>query len=180
MVPNQPRHRQHQCDTDSGYDYIDTTIHGFSLTHLSVGTVCPDLGDFCSFRRWVNGFCGRRKDHAEEGFNPPSRPTTIRLPPAITRVKLTPESGHGGTRRREQPGILPSPVPRSTRPSVLTDLATSSTAVRWHVAESRLLYCRRYPSGSQPVMAGPWNVTLFCRPLFPAVDEGKSSVTAKR
>src|SRR5580692_11730505 len=32
-------------DTDSGYEYTDPTIQGFSLTHLS-GTGCPDLGDF--------------------------------------------------------------------------------------------------------------------------------------
>jgi putative alpha-1,2-mannosidase len=37
-------------DTDSGYEYTDPTILGFSLTHLS-GTGCPDLGDFLFMRR---------------------------------------------------------------------------------------------------------------------------------
>jgi putative alpha-1,2-mannosidase len=32
-------------DTASGYEYTDTSIMGFTLTHLS-GTGIPDLGDF--------------------------------------------------------------------------------------------------------------------------------------
>jgi len=32
-------------EADSGYEYKDSTLYGFSMTHFS-GTGCPDLGDF--------------------------------------------------------------------------------------------------------------------------------------
>src|SRR5579863_2229442 len=45
MVQISPDTDTTNWDTDSGYEYSDPTIQGFSLTHLS-GTGCPDLGDF--------------------------------------------------------------------------------------------------------------------------------------
>ncbi len=45
MVQLSPDTDTTNWNTDSGYEYTDPTILGFSLTHLT-GTGCPDLGDF--------------------------------------------------------------------------------------------------------------------------------------
>ena len=44
MIQLSPDTREHNWDGCSGYHYSDTTINGFSHTHLS-GTGCPDLCD---------------------------------------------------------------------------------------------------------------------------------------
>jgi putative alpha-1,2-mannosidase len=55
-------------DTDSGYEYTDPTIMGFSLTHLS-GTGCPDLGDFLFVPQvGAPAFVAGTKDHPETGY----------------------------------------------------------------------------------------------------------------
>jgi len=45
MVQLSPDTDRDLWDTASGYEYTDTSIMGFTLTHLS-GTGIPDLGDF--------------------------------------------------------------------------------------------------------------------------------------
>src|SRR5512135_2886724 len=45
MVQLSPDTDRDLWDTASGYEYSDTSIMGFTLTHLS-GTGIPDLGDF--------------------------------------------------------------------------------------------------------------------------------------
>ena len=45
MVQLSPDTDKELWDTASGYEYSDTSIMGFSLTHLT-GTGIPDLGDF--------------------------------------------------------------------------------------------------------------------------------------
>ena len=45
MVQFSPDTDRDLWDTASGYEYTDTSIMGFSLTHLS-GTGIPELGDF--------------------------------------------------------------------------------------------------------------------------------------
>src|SRR5512142_990244 len=45
MIQLSPDTDRDLWDTASGYEYSDTSIMGFSLTHLS-GTGIPDLGDF--------------------------------------------------------------------------------------------------------------------------------------
>ena len=45
MIQLSPDTDNELWETASGYDYSDSTIMGFSLTHLS-GTGIPDLGDF--------------------------------------------------------------------------------------------------------------------------------------
>src|SRR5215469_16065251 len=55
-------------DTDSGYEYTDPTILGFSLTHLS-GTGCPDLGDFLFVPQVGEpAFVAGPKDKPETGY----------------------------------------------------------------------------------------------------------------
>ena len=45
MVQFSPDTEKELWETASGYEYSDSTIMGFSLTHLN-GTGIPDLGDF--------------------------------------------------------------------------------------------------------------------------------------
>src|ERR1035438_463048 len=68
MIQISPDTDKTNWDTDSGYEYTDPTILGFSLTHLT-GTGCPDLGDFL-FMPQVGrqDFVAGTKDHPEEGY----------------------------------------------------------------------------------------------------------------
>ena len=45
MIQLSPDTDRDLWDTASGYEYTDTSIMGFTLTHLN-GTGIPDLGDF--------------------------------------------------------------------------------------------------------------------------------------
>ena len=68
MVQISPDTDTTNWDTDSGYEYTDPTIQGFSLTHLS-GTGCPDLGDFLFVPQiGTPAFVSGPKDHPETGY----------------------------------------------------------------------------------------------------------------
>src|SRR5882724_6382213 len=68
MIQISPDTDKTNWDTDSGYEYTDPTILGFSLTHLS-GTGCPDLGDFLFMPlAGRQDFISGTKDHPESGY----------------------------------------------------------------------------------------------------------------
>jgi predicted alpha-1,2-mannosidase len=125
-------------DTDSGYEYTDPTIMGFSLTHLS-GTGCPDLGDFL-FMPQVGepAFTAGRKDHPEEGYQSAFSHGDESAAAGYYQVKLQKSGVTTELTAGERAGILRFTFPASDAASLLTDLNHVINGGRWHVAESRL------------------------------------------
>ena len=86
MVQLSPDTERDLWETASGYKYSDTSIMGFSLTHLS-GTGIPDLGDFL-FMPQVGEpkLVAGTKDHPDAGYRAAIRhDRRVGLGRAITR-----------------------------------------------------------------------------------------------
>ena len=125
-------------DTDSGYEYSDPTIQGFSLTHLS-GTGCPDLGDFLFVPQVGEpAFVVGRKDHSEEGYQSAFSHDEESAAAGYYRVKLQKPGVTAELTAGERAGILRFTFPASDSASLLTDLNHVIDGSRWHVAESHL------------------------------------------
>ena len=125
-------------DTDSGYEYTDPTIMGFTMTHLS-GTGCPDLGDFL-FMPQVGepAFTVGRKDHPEEGYQSAFSHADESASAGYYRVKLQKSGVTTELTAGERAGILRFTFPASDDASLLTDLNHVINGGRWHIAQSRL------------------------------------------
>jgi predicted alpha-1,2-mannosidase len=125
-------------DTDSGYEYTDPTIQGFSLTHLS-GTGCPDLGDFLFVPQVGEpAFVVGRKDHPEEGYQSAFSHADESASAGYYRVKLQKSGVTTELAAGERAGILRFTFPASDTASIMTDLSHVINGNRWRVAESRL------------------------------------------
>ena len=125
-------------DTDSGYEYTDPTILGFSLTHLS-GTGCPDLGDF-PFVPQVGppAFVSGPKDHPELGYQSAFSHNEESASVGYYKVKLQKPGVTAELTAGERAGILRFTFPASDESSILTDLSRVIDGNRWHVLESRV------------------------------------------
>ena len=125
-------------DTDSGYEYTDPTIQGFSLTHLS-GTGCPDLGDFL-FIPQVGEPASEAgtKDHPEAGYQSAFSHADESAAAGYYQVKLLKSGVNVELAAGERAGILRFTFPASDAASILTDLNHVINGGRWRVAESRL------------------------------------------
>jgi len=125
-------------DTDSGYEYTDPTIHGFSLTHLS-GTGCPDLGDFLFVPQVGEpAFELGRKDHPEEGYQSAFSHSDESASAGYYRVKLQKSGVTAELTAGERGGIMRFTFPASDAASIMTDLNHVINGSRWRVAESRV------------------------------------------
>ncbi len=125
-------------DTDSGYEYTDPTILGFSLTHLS-GTGCPDLGDF-PFVPQVGppAFVPGTKDHPENGYQSTFSHADEAASVGYYKVKLQKSGVTTELTAGARAGILRFTFPASDEASIMTDLSRVIDGGRWHVAESRV------------------------------------------
>jgi predicted alpha-1,2-mannosidase len=125
-------------DTDSGYDYNDPTILGFSLTHLS-GTGCPDLGDFLFMPQVGKAeFISGSKEHPENGYQSTYSHADETTGAGYYRVKLQKSGVTAELTAGERAGILRFTFPASEESSILTDLNHVINGGRWRVAESRV------------------------------------------
>ena len=138
MVQISPDTDTTNWDTDSGYEYNDPTIQGFSLTHLS-GTGCPDLGDFLFIPQVGQpAFVVGRKDHPEEGYQSAFSHNDEFAAAGYYRVRLQKPNVTVELTAGERAGILRFTFPQSDEASIMTDLSHVINGGRWHVAESRL------------------------------------------
>ncbi len=125
-------------DTDSGYEYNDPTIMGFSLTHLS-GTGCPDLGDFLFMPQvGAPAFESGAKDHPETGYQSLFSHADESASAGYYKVKLQKSGVITELTAGERSGILRFTFPASDAASILTDLNHVINGGRWRIAESRL------------------------------------------
>lgn len=125
-------------DTDSGYEYADPTILGFSLTHLS-GTGCPDLGDF-PFMPQVGrpSFVTGAKDHPEEGYQSAFSHAEESAAIGYYKVKLQKSGVTTELTAGDRAGILRFTFPASDEASILTDLSRVIDGGRWRVTQSHV------------------------------------------
>jgi predicted alpha-1,2-mannosidase len=138
MVQFSPDTDTTNWDTDSGYEYSDPTIQGFTLTHLS-GTGCPDLGDFLFMPQTGDpAFEVGRKDHPEEGYQSAFSHADESAAAGYYRVKLEKSGVTAELTAGRRAGILRFTFPASDQASILTDLSHVINGGRWRIAESRL------------------------------------------
>ncbi|HEY4416509.1 MAG TPA: GH92 family glycosyl hydrolase [Verrucomicrobiae bacterium] len=123
-------------DTDSGYEYTDPTIQGFSLTHLT-GTGCPDLGDFLFVPQvGQTMLTAGRKDHPEEGYQSTFSHADESAAAGYYKVKLQKSGVTTELAATERAGLLRFTFPASDDASILTDL--SHIIGPWRIAQSRV------------------------------------------
>jgi predicted alpha-1,2-mannosidase len=138
MVQLSPDTDTTNWDTDSGYEYTDPTIQGFSLTHLS-GTGCPDLGDFLFMPQvGVPKFVAGAKDHPESGYQSAFSHADESAAAGYYQVKLLKSGVKVELTTGERAGMLRFTFPASDAASILTDLSHVINGGRWRIAESRL------------------------------------------
>ena len=125
-------------DTDSGYEYSDPTIMGFSLTHLT-GTGCPDLGDFL-FMPQVGrqDFVAGSKAHPETGYQSAFSHADESASAGYYKVKLQKSGVTVELAAGKRAGMLRFTFPASDEASIMTDLNHVINGGRWRVAESRV------------------------------------------
>ena len=138
MVQISPDTDTKNWDTDSGYEYADPTIQGFSLTHLS-GTGCPDLGDFL-FTPQVGkpAFVPGAKEHPETGYQSGFSHDDEVAAVGSYKVKLQKPGVVAELTAGLRAGMMRFTFPASDEASILTDLSHIIDGNRWHVAESHV------------------------------------------
>ncbi|HTL72626.1 MAG TPA: GH92 family glycosyl hydrolase [bacterium] len=138
MVQISPDTDTTNWNTDSGYEYTDPTIQGFSLTHLS-GTGCPDLGDFLFVPQvGTPEFVPGAKDHPESGYQSLFSHADELAAAGYYKVKLQKSGVTAELTAGERSGMLRFTFPASAEASILTDLNHVINGGRWQIAESRL------------------------------------------
>jgi predicted alpha-1,2-mannosidase len=135
MIQLSPDTERDLWETASGYEYADSSILGFSLTHLN-GTGIPDLGDILfvpgvGVPKLVPGSKARPDSgyrasfsHADESASPGYY--SVRLRNSQVRVELT---------AAQRSGMLRFTFPEADSAWVLTDL---KHVLRWEVVWSNL------------------------------------------
>jgi len=124
--------------TDSGYEYTDPTIQGFSLTHLS-GTGCPDLGDFLFVPQvGAPALVPGAKDHPENGYQSAFSHADESASAGYYKVKLQKSGVTTELTAGERAGILRFTFPATDKATILTDLNHVINGGRWQVAQARL------------------------------------------
>jgi predicted alpha-1,2-mannosidase len=136
MVQISPDTAETNWDADSGYDYNDPVILGFSLTHLT-GTGCPDLGDFLFVPQagkpaFVRGTKGRPDEGYQSAFSHAGESAAA----GYYRVRLEKSGVLAEVTAGERAGILRFTFPANDEASILVDL--SHVIGPWRVAESRV------------------------------------------
>jgi len=122
-------------ETASGYEYSDSSIIGFSLTHLN-GTGIPDLGDFL-FMPLVGTpqVVPGSKAHPDSGYRSPYSHLDEEASAGYYKVKLRDSGVTTELTAADHSGLLRFTFPATDSACVLTDLAH---VLRWNVIWSSL------------------------------------------
>jgi predicted alpha-1,2-mannosidase len=135
MVQLSPDTDKELWETASGYEYSDSSIIGFSLTHLS-GTGIPDLGDIL-FMPAVGApkFIPGSKAHPDSGYRSPYSHDEETASPGYYRVKLRDSDVTVELTAADRTGIIRLTYPATDSAFVLVDLAH---VLRWDVVWSNV------------------------------------------
>lgn len=135
MIQLSPDTEDSLWETASGYEYSDSSIIGFSLTHLS-GTGIPDLGDIL-FQPIVGTpvFVPGSKANPDSGYRASFSHDTEDASPGYYRVTLAKSGVKVELTAAERAGILRFTFPATDSAFILTDLAH---VLRWDVVWANL------------------------------------------
>ncbi|MGD0038432.1 MAG: GH92 family glycosyl hydrolase, partial [Bacteroidota bacterium] len=122
-------------ETASGYEYSDSSIIGFSLTHLN-GTGIPDLGDFL-FTATVGTpkFIPGSKAHPDSGYRSLYSHNDEEASVGYYRVRLLNSGVNVELTATERSGIIRFTYPKSDSAFILTDL---KHVLRWNIIWSHI------------------------------------------
>ena len=161
-------------ETASGYEYTDSSIIGFSLTHLE-GTGMPDLGDFV-FMPGVGApkFVPGAKAHPDSGYRSPFSHADETASPGYYRVRLQKHDVMAELTAADRSGMLRFTFPQTDSAYILTDLhhvlrwwviwsnvrvLNDSTVTGYHLANG---WAASGISISPPGTHGPSTITASC------------------
>jgi predicted alpha-1,2-mannosidase len=122
-------------ETASGYEYSDSSIIGFSLTHLN-GTGIPDLGDFLftpvtGIPKLIPG----SKAFPDSGYRSRYSHNDEEASPGYYRVRLLRNNVNVELTASERSGMMRLTFPKSDSSFILTDL---THVLRWNVPWSNI------------------------------------------
>lgn len=122
MIQLSPDTDRDLWDTASGYEYSDTSIMGFTLTHLS-GTGIPDLGDFL-FMPQVGEpkFVVGTKENPDAGYRARYSHDQESASAGYYKVKLLNNDVTVELAAGERAGMMRFTFPQSDQASIMTDL----------------------------------------------------------
>ncbi|HVV73935.1 MAG TPA: GH92 family glycosyl hydrolase, partial [Verrucomicrobiae bacterium] len=122
MIQLSPDTDRDLWDTASGYEYSDTSIMGFSLTHLT-GTGIPDLGDFLFIPQIGEPkLVAGSKEQPDLGYRARYSHQQEAASAAYYRVKLQNNNVTVELTAGERAGMLRFTFPESDQASIMTDL----------------------------------------------------------
>ncbi|HEY5914646.1 MAG TPA: GH92 family glycosyl hydrolase [Verrucomicrobiae bacterium] len=122
MVQLSPDTERDLWETASGYEYSDTSIMGFTLTHLS-GTGIPDLGDFLFMPQIGEPkLVAGSKENPDAGYRARYAHDQETASAGYYRVKLLNNNVAVELTAAERAGMMRFTFPESDRASILTDL----------------------------------------------------------
>ncbi len=122
MVQLSPDTERDLWETASGYEYSDTSIMGFSLTHLS-GTGIPDLGDFLFMPQTGEPkLVAGAKDNPDSGYRARYAHDQESASAGYYRVKLLNNGVTVELTAADRAGMMRFTFPGSEQATILTDL----------------------------------------------------------
>jgi predicted alpha-1,2-mannosidase len=135
MIQLSPDTDKELWETASGYEYSDSSIIGFSLTHLN-GTGIPDLGDIL----YMPGvgtpkFIPGSKAHPDSGYRSPYSHGDEEASPGYYRVRLLNSGVVVELTAAARAGIIRLTFPQTDSAFVITDL---NHVLRWNVVWSNV------------------------------------------
>ncbi len=135
MIQLSPDTDKELWETASGYEYSDSSIIGFSLTHLN-GTGIPDLGDILfapgvGTPKYIPG----SKAHPDSGYRSPYSHGDEEASPGYYRVRLLNSGINVELTAADRSGIIRLTYPASDSAFVLVDL---KHVLRWDVVWSHV------------------------------------------
>jgi predicted alpha-1,2-mannosidase len=122
MIQMSPDTDRDLWDTASGYEYSDTSIMGFSLTHLT-GTGIPDLGDFLFIPQVGNPkLVAGTKENPDLGYRARYSHEQEEASAGYYRVKLLDNNVTVELTAGERTGMMRFTFPQTKQASIMTDL----------------------------------------------------------
>jgi predicted alpha-1,2-mannosidase len=138
MVQLSPDTDRDLRDTASGYEYSDTSIMGFTLTHLS-GTGIPDLGDFLFMPQIGEPkLVAGPKDDPDAGYRSRYSHDQESASAGYYQVKLLDSGINVELTAGERAGIMRFTFPASQQASIMTDLQHFLSGNRFKLIWSHL------------------------------------------
>jgi predicted alpha-1,2-mannosidase len=138
MVQFGPDTEKYLWETASGYEYSDTSIIGFSCTHLT-GTGIPDLGDFLfvpvvGTPKFVPG----PKDNPDAGYRSRYSHADEQASAGYYRVKLQNSGVTVELTTADRAGLMRFTFPQTDQAAIMTDLSHVLTGGKWTVVWSHV------------------------------------------